>query len=56
MAIVTFKQGCSTYDTPQVKVIKLATVDVIRTSPESGGEDNEDWWEGVAHSDAGRYL
>ena len=56
MAVVKLKQGCLTYDTPQVKIIKIATSDVIRTSPENGGADNEDWWIGVASSDAGRYL
>ncbi len=56
MAIVTSKQGCLTYDAPKVRVIKIAMADVIRTSPENGGEDNSDWWEGVARSNVGEYL
>ena len=47
MSIVGFRQGGLLYGTPQVNVIEFAEFDVIRTSNENGGEDNEDWWEGV---------
>lgn len=47
MTIVISEQRCLTYETPQVRVIEISTHDVIRTSFENGGEDNNDWWEGI---------
>lgn len=56
MAMVTSKQGCLAYDAPKVRVIEIATIDVIRTSPENGVEDNHDWWEGNTSNDVGEYV
>ena len=52
MTCVTLAQKCLKYETPQIKVIEIFTHDVIRTSLENGGEDNNDWWEGITAGEA----
>ena len=56
MAVETLRQGRLMYGAPQISVIEVTTLDIIRTSPENGGQDNEDWWEGAGYNNGARIL